>query len=341
MSEPLVFQQGYIRGVSQRHTSATAAVDGSYDFACLVSSWDKRCVSVTDAKGFTSKYGALLLFDGKDDLGLREKHDPLLRAFANTTCSQWKPITGDSADLESVWGKLNASLSEAVKEIGHPLNVFIDLCTCPRYFSLALLTRCLKDGLARRVTAFYAEGKYPDEKDESSRHELFTTGGWTQAAVPGLEGEWNPSRKLFYLVSVGFEGAKTLRFVSKIEPDRVSLLFPKPGFYEEYPARTLNQNQELIHLFSIPEQQIAYAHAGDAVAAWKALCDSRLERCDEENTSYVCCGTKPHSVALALRAMAVGYPAVIYIVPDKHNVVATEPSGVYWQYKFQDVSVPE
>ena len=84
--------------------------------------------------------------------------------------------------------------------------------------------------------------------------------------------------------------------------------------------------------------QIVRAPAGDAVKAWKQLDDAGLERPTEENTYYLCSGTKPHALALGLRAMVLEYPTVLYNIPDEHKVTKTIPRGRYWRYDITDVT---
>src|SRR6185437_15994620 len=81
------------------------------------------------------------------------------------------------------------------------------------------------------------------------------------------------------------------------------------------------------------------APAADAIAAWKVLETTASERPNMESSYYLCCGTKPHSLALALRAICIQHPTVLYSAPEKHNFVDVYRAGVYWNFRIQDVSV--
>jgi hypothetical protein len=139
-------------------------------------------------------------------------------------------------------------------------------------------------------------------------------------------------------VSVGFEGPKTLRAVTRADPDRVSLLFPSPGILPAYVEITRRSNEELVQEYRIPKVQIVEAPAADVIGAWKALDAASLDRPEAENSYYLCCGTKPHAVALALRAIALEYPAVLYNLPEEHKVHETEPAGTFWRFDIRDVT---
>ena len=188
------------------------------------------------------------------------------------------------------------------------------------------------------VAVFYAEGDYPEETTELQKHELFTAGGWDVIPIPSVEGEWSPEKERAYLVSVGFEGSKTLRLISRAEPDLVYVLLPDPGVKEEYVARALAQNSSLIDMLRDESEDIVRANAGDAIEAWKKLDEAAVEDRRAANFYYACCGTKPHSLALALRASVLKHPAVLYIVPDRHKVVDVRPLGVYWRFDLRDMT---
>ena len=178
--------------------------------------------------------------------------------------------------------------------------------------------------------------------DEATRGELaFTRGRWATVPVPFLSGLFHPNKRLFYLVSAGFEGDKTFRAISRADPDRVSLLFAKPGYCPEYESRALMANSSLIQEFVIPKSQIINAPGADAITTWRLLEQNKLHRNDSENCCYMCCGTKPHALALALSAISSGSIAVLYNIPEEHRVHETQPNGVFWTYTLQDVTTIE
>ena len=229
-------------------------------------------------------------------------------------------------------------LLQVYRDCGRSLRIFIDLSACPRFLSIGLMSQAILLGVAHKVTLFYAEGDYPEEKSEADEHELFTVGTWDALPIPGLEGSWDPDKKQYYMVSVGFEGSKTLRLLSRDVPDKVAILFPDPGVKPEYVQRTMLRNKSLIQRFHVPDDRIIRSNAGDAIEAWMRLNLSPEEKPREHNVYYVCCGTKSHSVALALRALVLRYPALLYIVPDHHKVVDVAELGIYWRFDLKDMS---
>ena len=328
----LKHRDGFIEA-SSIPLDSPADLEGAYDALILVSSWDQRCVCITDCDKLSARHGILILFDRRDSSGLRDKHDPQLEQFCDRVCETKHVIRGSSLDVAGMFDRLTAALTQILRQIQRPLRIVLDLSTCPRYYAAAILSEHFARGLIAQVVVFYAEAEYPAEADLS-----FTSGQWRPVPIPGLLGSFDPGKKRFYLVSVGWQGWRTLRVVGCADPDRVSVLFPEPGYEPGYTARAREQNERLMERYMIPDEQIVRAPAGDAVAAWKALSKASLENPSSENVTYIMTGTKPHSIALALRALCVGIAEVLYIVPAQHVVLKTASNGKLWKYDIRDVT---
>lgn len=332
-------RQGYLTGESRCGEDVCTLTTGQYDLAIVSPSWDRRCLSLTGGDDLHAKYGIVLLYEARDRQGLRNKHDKILLEYISAHTENVTKISGRSVDVEKLWPKLFSKIKSVSSNTGRPLRVFLDLSTFSRYYAIAILATCLGQGIAESFTVFYAEGAY--EKTEREYNEIaFSTGRWKTVTIPSLEGTWDPGKQKYYLVSVGFEGSKTLQVISKEDPDRISILFPKPGILPEYVRRTEEANKVLRKRFQVPQDQIINVRAGDAIGVWKALDEAKVERPEKENTFYLCCGTKPHAVGLALRGLCVGYPVVLYRVPAEHKVVDVEPKGTYWRFDIRDLSAP-
>lgn len=333
------YRYGFLQGTSYKDKTVSNLISGEFDYALLSSSWDRRCLSLTNTTSLKSKNSFVILPLLRDEYGLREKHDQIITKYAKDISEfcKIKDISSTGGIFE-MWQILVEDIKRAFYNNKKPLKVLIDLTTCIRYFSLGFINQGLQSGMVKEFTIFYSEGIYPEEKTEQDKHELFTTGGWDVTPIPGLEGEWNPDKNRLYLVSVGFEGSKTLRLISRNEPDQVSLLFPEPGVKKEYVKRASELNEPIIQRFQIPKSQIIRSTAGDAIEGWKSLTEASIEEPDKNNVYYACCGTKAHSLALTLRAMVLRYPALLYIIPGSHRPVDTDELGIFWRYDLKDMS---
>lgn len=327
-----IFEDGYIRGESTPGDCVGDLLCSNYDVLIMAPSWDLRCLCLTNATNISIENALIVELPQRDEGGLQEEHFRALMKFAESRCNSVSVLHSESVNITSIWGQLKAELLELRRAYARPLSILIDISTTPRYLSLAALAFALRPSFARQVTCLYVEGTYPPEpRNPIERHEIFTSGSWNAIPVDGLQGLWRPSHPDFYVVSVGFEGAKTIRTVSRGDPDRVAILFPDPGLSDDYVKRTRRSNKSLFDHYSIRKSDFLCARAGDAIAAWRVLATSQIDR-RAENVSYVCCGTKPHAIGLALRAMCLGHPTVLYNLPDAHIVVPTEPNGVFWKY---------
>lgn len=312
---------------------------GDYDLLVCVSGWDERSVAIVAATDLRARRALLVLFDEMDHLGLRERHDAMLRDFTLLAAKDVTILTGQATAVHELWAKLLTHLQLTYLERGGPLDVLITASTCPRYHTLALLGVGVGVGLIRKLTITYSDGIYPDPSDDEVEVP-FTGGTAAVVAVPGLEGSTEPDKKRFFLVSIGFEAWRSMRAITRAEPDRVCVLVPDPGSSPDYVQRCLDDNKLLLTEFLITEDRMIRSHASDAVAAWKALSDRGLEKPDEENVYYLCTGTKPHSIALALRAMQLGAPAVLYSIPEEFRVVQIKAGPKHWRVDIVATTTP-
>jgi hypothetical protein len=332
------FAGGSLVGEARRSAQASDLLPGAVDFLFGASSWDDRCLTLTASPDLVARRSVLLLFEEKGETGRAQANDAILREYFSQRGGAVDELKGRSEDIEQIWPRVAALLTRTWEEKGEALDILVDLSACPLYLSLALLATGMGAGLIREARFVYNEAEYPDQ-----RPDLFTRGSWEAVAVPGFVGALNPGRERFYVVSVGFEGPKTLRFVNRADPDRVAILFPKPGYRADYPDRTWKQNESLFEDYDIRDldgSDVVCAPAGDAISAWHALSRFARKGITDENVYYLCCGPKPHSLALALRSMQDGSGVVVYPKPLGHRESGIRPTEEYWMYTIQDRSIP-
>lgn len=332
------YRESFLKAVSSKYESASDAFSGEYDMVVVAASWDRRSTALTHCDDLCSERAIVLTFDSIDEEGLCSVHHQQLLDYFKPRSAFYGEINCKADDVHATWEQLLAGIESLRCSLERPLRILVDASTCPRYFSLGILGHGVRYGTVAEVTYAYAEGLYPEEESAISRHDLFTSGGWKAVPVPGLDGEWHPEKRLLYLVSLGFEGSKTYRLVSRAQPDRMCVLIPDPPVLDEYRERTERNNSTLLERFQVPESERIRAAAPDAIEAWHNIAKASLEDFSSENCVGVCCGTKAHSIALALRAVTNPDMSLLYIVPDRHQVVDVRPSGSYWKYVVKDCS---
>ena len=332
------FEQGYLRGISSKAGNVSDLMAGKFDLLVLFQSWDSRCICISGAENLYAENAILINFENRGVSGLRDQHDPIVSHFAREKSGEVHEIRGRSEDLEPLWNNLEEKLEELYRRVGKGLRVVMDLSASPRYFALGLIASGLRRGLIREIACFYSEGTYQDAQPGIIHSDIFTIGRWKTVPIPGLLGTYAPEKDRHYLVSVGFEGSKTLRVITHGDPDGVTILFPDPGYDPGYIEKTKENNARLFKEYSQEEPHWIKAHAADAIGAWRSLNQLQPGRLDASNISSLCCGTKPHSLALALHALATSSPTVLYNKPDRHKETRIVPNGVYWRFDIVDLT---
>lgn len=302
-----------------------------YDLALLVSGWEQRCTAITHADIKILNAGLISFEHNLDYL----KYNTLLINYLKEKSNSLEVIFGHINDLENVSGKILNFINKVFLKKGRPIKILIDITCCPKYYFLFILAHCFKNSICSEIDFTYAEGIY---SHTHKKKYIFTHGEWNPIVIPGFEGIVDPQKKRFFLVSLGFEGDKALRMISRYEPDRLSVLLSAPGFSKEYTTEALKNTQPLIEEYRIPQQQIIEAHAGNAIQAWKELEISNIERPDTEEITYLCFGTKPHSLGLGLRALLKPEIKIIYNKPERYEIRDVRFNNRFWIYNIVDLS---
>ena len=329
----------HIEGISTCYEKLDSITSMHYDVIIAAANWDERSVAVSKIQNISSDIGLQFSFQKKDDYGRQEKHESIIQDWLKSCCKRTESIVlKDRDNVEIFWGKIKAAFEKIFKELNNTISIFIDLTVFPRIYSIGIMSNLISAGLLEKITFFYSEADYATKN--SGTIETFRKGSWAAIPIFGLAASYDPGKEKFYMISVGFEGGATMRVIEKGDPERISILFPKPGFKEQYEQKAWDVNKEIIEKYAVSKEQIIEATAGDAIVAWQKLEERNLERPDKENNFSLCCGTRPHSLALALRAITAGFPiTVLYYIPDEYAVTNIKESGKYWLYEIRDLSV--
>ena len=322
-------------GIEQQCVESIQNVDfGTYDLAFFCSSWDLRCIDVTNVRlELTRAIFVNLAY--RDSDGMRDHADKEIRSYINQNSYELFELIQNNLSLPEVLETMCNNVDQICVKKSSP-RILLDITGFPRYLSLGLIAYVIKSNLVNQIDVFYSEANYGDENEAGNI--LFTEGKWEALPIRLLEGEYSPCKDMYILVSTGFEGKKTYRAVCEREPDRISLLMPEPGFTEEITKRTRSENCKLIDQYKVPDEQVLCSPAADLVTTMKKL-DMNLERFSEENVYYLCCGTKPHSLALALRSVLYEESAVIYNKPESYKFRPITHRGNFWLYQIQNLAV--
>ena len=331
-----IYKDYFLHAKSEFSNNPINLIYGTYDLGIIFPSWDNRCLELLKCTDLSFKNSILPIFSGKNSAKYSKLNQSKLIDYAKQNSNQTYSFEGESIDFNYIWQNLSKQIINQFIKNKSSLNIFLDLSTCPKYYAMSILSTCILRGIAKLITIFYSEGEYHIKTDVNQN--LFTAGKWDTIAIPSLKNIHDPGKRKYYLVSVGFEGAKTMQVISKKDPERISILFPDPGVKKEYVSIAESENEILFNKYKVPDKEIIRAPAGDAIMAWKKISERSPERPNDENIHYLCCGTKPHALALSLRAIARSNATVLYRKPNSYQYVDVKPIGQYWRYDIKDIS---
>lgn len=332
------FDDRHLSGISLRSTAVNQLITGQYDYALLGSSWDQRCVVVTDAE-FATRVLQLFLPANRGSSGLRGNHDLLLSEFSSQVAAELDVVEGRSEDLDSIFEQIQAKILEVRKLLDRPIRMLVDLSAVPRYFTLGAIALGLNESVADQVHALYSEAIYGEVFSSVAVPVPEHTASWEAVAVPRLEGDWYPTHIRHLLISVGFEPSKAARLADRWDADQFTVLFPAPGVRPEYEKRATEANSGWMRQFGIGPDRIISASPTDAISVWSASSKSGLIDSRTENVYALLCGSKPQSLGVALYSLARERPAVMYVRPTVHREADIRSNGVSWLYKMRDRTV--
>ena len=218
------FRHAWLSGTSQESDSVHELVNGGeFDVLLTSSSWDARCLCLVECE-IHARRALGIFFTNRGTGRLRDQHDPQVAAFIERVGDVSHEIHRGSEELANLWTEIWAEVKDEAETARRPLRVLLDLSTCPRYYAMALIAAGFRSHLVGEMVVFYADGRYPPRAEENP-HELFTFGRWETVPVPLLEGRSDPGLPRHYVVSLGFEGSKTVRAVSSEGADNVTGCF--------------------------------------------------------------------------------------------------------------------
>ncbi len=315
---------------------------GYFDFGLVGVSWDKRCTAISKCKSLSFGSTALITPKTAVSLELLSSHYAIVYDTCHSRSELCNVLEAETETLSSTYERVRSLFWAAVGEANRttPAKIFIDVSTCPRYLSLGLLREALFSGIVSEVCLGYSEGKYPEATPSYNDLEeiSFSDGAFQALPVPGYFGEFEPSKGRLFIVSLGFDGWKTLNLLIRKEPERVLALLASPGGAPDYEERALSANAALFERFGLSSDNVLRATSGDAIEAWRKISEASLEDVEKENIYYLCSGNKPHSIAFALRALSLESPTLLYNSPLKHLPLDIDFNGNFWMYSVKPVA---
>jgi hypothetical protein len=318
-----------IRAVSYK--SRVARICESYDMGIFFGSYEARALlsSSLIKKGHCEK-SIIVLFNEKDDIGLRRKNDRLLVKQVKR-CSRTKPII-IRCDIKGI----ERNLDNIEKSI--PMNLydkgcrwFIDSSGAPKPYTLSLISRLHNKISAPLIEIFHPTGDYEKLVNDDSAY-TFTRGESEYIWIHGYEGFPDIKRKWSFFFLLGFEGERSYGTLYRFEPSDVWALIGSPGYKPQYYSEARKRNRTFL---DEGKPKIIEANAADAVETFK-----KIERQLGEITKrYNCCiiplGSKPHAIGAALASLCHKNVGIMYLLPRKWNYRNIVEGKTMWKYHIE------
>lgn len=329
------FNDRHLSGEALCGSSADEILSEAYDYVLMGSSWDERSIALTNSK-LRAGVIQVLRPSNRGHSGRRAEHDAAIESWATQASTEVDFIDGDSEDVESAFQAIQDRVLALRKELNRPINVLVDLSATVRYLTLGLVALALNDGVGEVVDVFYAEALYEGSPSDRPTEEESEHGTWDALAVPGLEGDWYPGRARHFLVSAGFHAERAARLAERWDPNRVSVLLPRPALTPEYEQRTFDANVPWMNRFDVAEEDSVEGPPTDAISTWRKLASAPILSPERENIYCLLCGSKPHALALTVWALARQTPAALYVKPTTHREQSVQLTGTVWVYRLWD-----
>ncbi|MEL4304378.1 hypothetical protein [Methanococcoides sp. LMO-2] len=332
---PTEFMEKHLHG-SSKLINKSEGIDGNFDLFFFSVGWESRCTKIAeyDQGRFNFKSAIILSFNLNDEKGYLDSYMDKITSFAEKK-SVFVNV-GEAVDnydnLDFIGRKLEKIIINHFNTLNRPLKIGFDISSCPRYFYLRILGFCLKYNITQKISFFYSEGVYKS----SGKNFVHSEGDWKIVEMTDFSSSFDPEYQNFYVVAAGFEGSKYRNLIYQYEPDEIGILVPKPGFKPEYVKKSIIEYEILRDKYYIPDENIVEAPAGDAVAAWKALTNSHLNK-DNYNITYLTVGPKPHVLAMGVHGFLSKNIIITYRVPDGYTRMEVEASKNFWQYDIENM----
>lgn len=315
--------------------SKDSGIHDTFDLFIFSIGWESRCTAILKyvKDEFSSNSVILLSYKVGEIKGYQDSYYDNIKNYIRSKkdTKNIYSIEDDPTNLHSITDKIDNVLIDLINELKRPLNIGIDISSCPRYFFLYLLSYCLKNNIANNLSFFYSEGNYKTNIEEY----MHTNGLWSIIEIPNFNGIVNPENKDLFIISAGFEAKRCKSIINKYEPEKIGILIPNPGFNDDYTIKASIQGDMLKKDFFVPDEYIVTAPASDAIAAWSELKNSCFAN-NNDNLTYVTIGPKPHILAMGIHGF-LNNGIITYRIPESYTNIEVEHNNVFWRYDIHNL----
>jgi hypothetical protein len=333
------FATNYLQ-IDQTRANVEAITLDSTDLLIAFSSYEPRCREITKCK--LGDFQKILVFRFTP-VGEDNDREENFAMIADSLARFSKQDVGrkrlkKAIDVANVIDEIKAELLNEVRKKGGPLSITIDISSVPKVYLLFITAFLFRNGLAERISYFYSEASYPKLSEEAFEQMEYrsTDGRWLSYQVPYLEGRFHPARSRHAIVSMGSEAASLEKFLTRYDPDSVSLLSPVPGINAEF--NKLAKKQAAFVKRNLGSVEVREIAALNVIGALPQVIDIAKERLLVDDVMMFSFGPKPQALVLGLAGLIVRDLPVVCRIPTRYVERKNGGNGWAWKYVVTDLS---
>lgn len=313
-----------------------------YDICLTALSWEQRATFAFLNEGCLIDSAVALWFEStSDEIEIRKSGqiDSLRIKIGSVDELRLYKAT----ELDENFGKLKDFFEEKFRDVGRPLKILMDISCVPKNYLLFLIGFGFSQDIFACFDCIYSAGRYDlmsvghSSSDEAGRiHRALTSSGkWTSRQIPFLAAENTFPNTRDLAVVMGGEIGMALPLVSKVEPNRLSLVFineTAPGEKENALDGEMQAYRALMSEYNADEIKI---DLGDvvSVAAYleRVSCESK-----SDSVTLLVLGSKSHALAAGVVGLSYPHVDVVCRVPTSYLALDVQATGDLFFYEIED-----
>lgn len=223
-----------------------------------------------------------------------------------------------------------------IKKISSDRNIkiLLDISAFIKPYFFRLLKKMLIFEGYEKIFIAYTEPKYYKKNKSDSYN--FGEGTKKIAEIPGFGYHENVSKKRLLVMTLGFEGNRSIDTQRNLEPDSTIAINGFPSYIIDYKDQSILLNKNFL-ISSESFQNMRYASASDPFETKTVLEKIYREWNENYNITVSPLGTKPMALGVALFVLKNPDVRVVFSFPGEYNELgSSEDYGKTWLYKIDN-----
>jgi len=323
------------RGISVKtFCTKEAPINNKFDLGIFFGTFESRgLISSKILADKSCNETIIVFFPEANQSSYRRKYDQMLFDQVKS-CSRNAPILIENESIRNCEILLQKLLKAIPKHCWNAkANWFFDISGSPVPYFLGIAAAIRETYPRPKITMFNPTANYDNPKNNEYS---FTFGFDRLIWIPGLWGHPDPTLPTTYIFLLGFDGERSYEVFYRCDPDKVKVLYGKPGYKRRYENMALRRNRLLMEESGVvtrDSKNLLAADASDPIDTWKKMDKVVKSEQGKSNVIFVPVGLKAHAIGSALCALTDGIPGMIYHVPSTYRIQDIKRGEYLWKYE--------